>query len=184
VGVALGAWAGAAHAGLPHLSPPFHCALQTGRTTERDAARSNAGGHALIASPSLTGHPIAATSHWSHCPPHRRCRGGSSPAKLPRLGLLGPPRCPQPPHLRGLCAGLNVVPGAPLLEEALLVVKWGGVLTHAGRMQAEQLGEWRTRQQGWTVMVASQVGGACSLARGACRRSSWVSGARTSRGGL
>jgi hypothetical protein len=47
--------------------------------------------------------------------------------------------CPQhlpTPHLLGFiapCAG-------PLLESALLVVKWGGVLTHAGRHQAENLG--------------------------------------------
>ncbi len=29
----------------------------------------------------------------------------------------------------------------PVLEEALMVVKWGGVLTHAGRQQAEDLGK-------------------------------------------
>lgn len=27
-----------------------------------------------------------------------------------------------------------------MLVEALLIVKWGGVLTHAGRQQAEDLG--------------------------------------------
>jgi len=31
-------------------------------------------------------------------------------------------------------------PARPVLLEGLLVVKWGGVLTHAGRQQAEQLG--------------------------------------------
>lgn len=30
---------------------------------------------------------------------------------------------------------------APVLEEALLILKWGGVLTHAGRQQAEDLGK-------------------------------------------
>ncbi len=30
--------------------------------------------------------------------------------------------------------------GDGVLEEALLIVKWGGVLTHAGRQQAEELG--------------------------------------------
>ncbi len=29
----------------------------------------------------------------------------------------------------------------PVLEEALLILKWGGVLTHAGRQQAEDLGK-------------------------------------------
>jgi hypothetical protein len=41
----------------------------------------------------------------------------------------------------GSFARPSLPPGSPpLLEEALLVVKWGGVLTHAGRLQAEQLG--------------------------------------------
>lgn len=32
-------------------------------------------------------------------------------------------------------------PLKPVLEEALLIMKWGGVLTHAGRQQAEDLGK-------------------------------------------
>lgn len=31
--------------------------------------------------------------------------------------------------------------GQPVLEEGLLILKWGGVLTHAGRQQAEDLGK-------------------------------------------
>jgi inositol hexakisphosphate/diphosphoinositol-pentakisphosphate kinase len=31
--------------------------------------------------------------------------------------------------------------GSVVLEEALLILKWGGVLTHAGRQQAEDLGK-------------------------------------------
>ncbi|GFR40431.1 hypothetical protein Agub_g1005 [Astrephomene gubernaculifera] len=39
-------------------------------------------------------------------------------------------------------AGANVsAGGTPVLEEALLILKWGGVLTHAGRQQAEDLGK-------------------------------------------
>lgn len=38
-------------------------------------------------------------------------------------------------------ASLSLTPAMPQLEEALMVVKWGGVLTHAGRQQAEDLGK-------------------------------------------
>lgn len=31
--------------------------------------------------------------------------------------------------------------GAPVVTELLLILKWGGVLTHAGRRQAEDLGK-------------------------------------------
>jgi hypothetical protein len=40
--------------------------------------------------------------------------------------------------------GVNAAGGSqlvPVLEEVLMVVKWGGVLTHAGRQQAEDLGK-------------------------------------------
>ncbi len=46
------------------------------------------------------------------------------------------------PTPTGSSGGAKPLGGSTLqLEEALLVVKWGGVLTHAGRQQAEQLGK-------------------------------------------
>ncbi|KXZ56516.1 hypothetical protein GPECTOR_1g463 [Gonium pectorale] len=42
----------------------------------------------------------------------------------------------------GSSAQLQGLPsGTPVLEEGLLILKWGGVLTHAGRQQAEDLGK-------------------------------------------
>lgn len=82
----------------------------------------------------------------------------SAPVLPSRLSGAVPPTTsstttdvPQPPPTDGaLFARPSVTAGGteggtggtsgPSLEEALLVVKWGGVLTHAGRKQAEDLG--------------------------------------------
>jgi hypothetical protein len=48
---------------------------------------------------------------------------GQQPGEPPAQGQAQQPQGPQ-----------------PVLEEALLILKWGGVLTHAGRKQAEDLG--------------------------------------------
>ncbi len=47
-----------------------------------------------------------------------------------------------PPLLASHGSVTATAPGQPqlVLEEALLILKWGGVLTHAGRQQAEDLG--------------------------------------------
>ncbi|GIL72959.1 hypothetical protein Vretimale_4607 [Volvox reticuliferus] len=52
----------------------------------------------------------------------------------------GPSGSVQMFHSSGSAAHLGPS-GTPVLEEGLLILKWGGVLTHAGRQQAEDLGK-------------------------------------------
>lgn len=49
--------------------------------------------------------------------------------------------CHLKPNPNSDCTALPSAEESPkVLVEALLIVKWGGVLTHAGRQQAEDLG--------------------------------------------
>ena len=58
----------------------------------------------------------------------------------PKLPLRADPHAPAVGAVQH-SPSTTPLSGAPVLEEALLIVKWGGVLTHAGRQQAEDLGK-------------------------------------------
>mmetsp|Transcript_25598 Transcript_25598/g.75672 ORF Transcript_25598/g.75672 Transcript_25598/m.75672 type:complete len:1449 (-) Transcript_25598:644-4990(-) len=84
---------------------------------------------------------------WRMQPTAEQPQGNSAPADGSATGQK--PENATPPSsssgATGTAAGAADAPPAgakmvPVLEEALLILKWGGVLTHAGRQQAEDLG--------------------------------------------
>lgn len=91
------------------------------------AADGSSGGSSKQGPPAPAAAPATPTTPTG--PPVGRLPGLQKTMSMASVGLLSP---------RG--SSVREMLGQPVLEEAMLILKYGGVLTHAGRQQAEELG--------------------------------------------
>jgi hypothetical protein len=99
------------------------------------AATAGAGADALADATPFVQPPAAAAAAGSDT--------AAAPPALDDAAAAAPPLAAQASGLGPAGSGGAAAPGKggrPAVEELLLILKWGGVLTHAGRRQAEDLG--------------------------------------------